>query len=147
MALARVTTDEPTCEYHYTLPQSSCPFLLIEPSINGGCSELVLDILLSGDASHDQTQYLPVPNTTDPKEDNRSPIPIYNGEPAFALDPDALAYTIGQMTRMSQEENVMVLMAHEKEAEGVLPPYPEDLGGWKQKGWKEEKDKTQSVVA
>jgi hypothetical protein len=45
------------------------------------------------------------------------------------------------MTRMSAEENVMVILAHEMEIEGVADFWPGDLSGWKQKGWKEEKEK------
>lgn len=83
-----------------------------------------------------------MPTSLEGQDDHRSPIPMYKGQPALAKDPPVLARTIGQMTRMSQEESVMVLMAHEKEAVGVLPVYPENLGAWKEEGWKAEKDKT-----
>jgi hypothetical protein len=33
-------------------------------------------------------------------------------------------------------DNVWVLLAHEKEALGIVPP-GESLAGWKAKGWKE----------
>lgn len=107
---------------------------------------LTIDILLSGDAAHHQTQYLPVPSVTSGK-DERSPIPVIDGKAQLAVDPPTLARTIGQMSRMSQEDNVMVLMAHEKEAVDTLPEYPEHLGSWKEKGWKEEKDMTKAEPA
>jgi hypothetical protein len=50
-------------------------------------------------------------------------------------------YTIGQMTRMSAEENVMVILAHEMEIEGVVDFWPGDLSAWKKKRWKQEKEK------
>jgi len=42
---------------------------------------------------------------------------------------------------MSAEENVMVILAHEMQIEGVVDVYPGDLSGWKEKGWKEEKER------
>jgi len=96
------------------------------------------DVLLSGDAAHHQTQYLPVPTDDD---DKRSPIPVIDGKPQLATDPPVLAKTIGGMTRMSKEDNIMVLMAHERQALGVLPEFPESLNDWKNKAWKEAKEK------
>jgi len=104
-------------------------------------SSLKPDVLLSGDAAHHQTQYLPVPNDDG---DKRSPIPVIDGKPQLATDPPVLAHTIGGMTRMSREEDVMVLMAHEKEALGVLAEFPEPLNGWKSKGWKQAKEASAS---
>jgi hypothetical protein len=97
------------------------------------------DILLGGDASHSQDLYLPVP--TSPEHDLRLPLPVIDGHPQLAVDPRLATYKIGQLTRMSAEENVMVLLAHEGEAEGVVDVYPGDLGVWKAKGWKEAKER------
>jgi hypothetical protein len=126
MALARVTASPPSCESGPTPTLTrrliSCP-----------------DILLGGDASHSQDLYLPVP--TSPEHDLRLPLPVIDGQPQLAVDPALATYTIGQLTRMSAEENVMVLLAHEGEAEGVVDVYPGDLGEWKAKGWKEAKER------
>ncbi|ORY29316.1 beta-lactamase-like protein [Naematelia encephala] len=98
-------------------------------------------ILLGGDASHSQDLYLPVPSSPDFPTDPRSPIPVINGKPQLATDPKLATYTIGQLSRMSAEDNVMVLLAHEGEVEGVVKTYPDDLAGWKVGGWKEEKER------
>jgi hypothetical protein len=42
---------------------------------------------------------------------------------------------------MSAEENVMVILAHEMEIEGVVDFWPGDLSAWKKKRWKQEKEK------
>jgi hypothetical protein len=62
---------------------------------------------------------------------------VIDGEPQLAINPSQNTWTIGQLTRMSMENDVMVVLAHEGEAEGVLDEWPKDLGGWKEKGWKE----------
>ncbi|GFZ51913.1 hypothetical protein JCM24511_09683 [Saitozyma sp. JCM 24511] len=92
-----------------------------------------------GDASHSQDLYLPVP--TSREHDLRLPLPVIDGQPQLAVDPALATHTIGQLTRMSAEENVMVLLAHEGEAGGVVDVYPGDLGQWKAKGWKEAKER------
>lgn len=66
---------------------------------------------------------------------------MIDGQPQLAVDPALATHTIGQLTRMSAEENVMVLLAHEGEAGGVVDVYPGDLGQWKAKGWKEAKER------
>ncbi|WVQ63902.1 uncharacterized protein L199_002058 [Kwoniella botswanensis] len=95
-------------------------------------------VLLAGDAAHHQNMYLPIPT---PEADLRSPKPVIDGKVAFAEDPVQATYVVGQLTRMSMEDNVMVLLAHEKEAMGVVDYFPEDICEWKEKGWKEEKQK------
>ncbi|WVR09064.1 hypothetical protein IAU60_006125 [Kwoniella sp. DSM 27419] len=102
-------------------------------------------ILLGGDASHHQALYLPVP--TSPSKDFRSPIPVLDGEPQLAIDPPLLTYTIGQLTRMSAEDNVMVVLAHEGQIDGVVDLYPGDLSHWKDKGWKEAKEREVTKAA
>ncbi|WVW81950.1 hypothetical protein I302_103953 [Kwoniella bestiolae CBS 10118] len=94
-------------------------------------------VLLGGDASHHQALYLPVPTAT---EDLRSPIPVIDGKPQLAIDPELATYTIGQLTRMSKEDNVLVILAHEGQVEGAVDQYPGDLSGWKEKGWKGKKE-------
>ena len=101
-------------------------------------TKLISDVLLGGDASHSQDLYLPVP--TDDR-DTRNPLPVIDGKVSLAIDPALATYTIGQMTRMSAEDNVMVVLAHEMEVDGVVDFWPGDLSGWKEKGWKEEKEK------
>ncbi|KAK6906026.1 hypothetical protein I203_100007 [Kwoniella mangroviensis CBS 8507] len=95
-------------------------------------------VLLAGDAAHHQNMYLPIPTS---ECDLRSPKPVIDGKVMFAEDPVQATYVIGQLTRMSIEDNVMVLLAHEKEAIGVVDYFPEDICRWKEKGWKEEKQK------
>ena len=56
-------------------------------------------------------------------------------------DPTQSAFDVGSLTRMSMEDNIMVLLAHETPAEKVLPRWPESISDWKQRGWKEEKQK------
>lgn len=112
------------------------------------------DILLGGDASHHQDLYLPIPTSpsnsnsnspsnspfNSPTKDPRSPIPVIHGQPQLATDPPMATYTIGQLTRMSAEEDIMVILAHEGEVEGVVQFWPGDLGGWKEMGWKGRKE-------
>lgn len=59
------------------------------------------------------------------------------------MDEDPLVNTqnVGRLTRLSAEDNIMVILAHEGEVEAVLPTWPRDLGDWKVNGWKEEKEK------
>lgn len=132
MALARVTASPPSCE------SGSIPTLTRRLTSR-------TDILLGGDASHSQELYLPVPIS--PEQDLRLPLPVINGQPQLAVDPALATHTIGQLTRMSAEENVMVLLAHEGEAEGIVDVYPGDLGEWKAKGWKEAKERDVKVRA
>jgi hypothetical protein len=98
------------------------------------------DILLAGDSSHSQDLYLPVPSPIYPK-DPRSPNPVIDGKPELAINPAQATWTIGQLTRMSMEENVMVILAHEGEVEGVVDVYPGDVREWMEKGWKGAKEK------
>lgn len=60
------------------------------------------------------------------------------------MDEDPLVNTqnVGRLTRLSAEENIMVILAHEGEVEGVLPIWPRDICQWKTQGWKEEKEKS-----
>lgn len=70
------------------------------------------------------------------------PKPVVDGVVQMAVDPEVATWTIGQLTRMSAEPNVMVLLAHELPAEGLLPEYPHGtLEEWKEKGWKEAKER------
>jgi hypothetical protein len=103
------------------------------------------DVFLAGDTSHHQTLYLPVP--IDGQSDHRTKLPFYpkpdgSGE-LTTMDEDPLVNTqsVGRLTRLSAEDNIMVILAHESEVEGVLPIWPRDLAEWKVNGWKEEKDK------
>jgi hypothetical protein len=66
---------------------------------------------------------------------------VIDGKVSLAMNPALATFTIGQMTRMSAEDDVMVILAHEVEIEGVVDFYPGNLSGWKEKGWKEEKEK------
>ncbi|WVQ93214.1 hypothetical protein IAU59_000278 [Kwoniella sp. CBS 9459] len=102
-------------------------------------------LLLGGDSSHHQALYLPVPISE--TEDLRSPLPVLDGKPQLAVDPELATYTIGQLTRMSNEDNVMVILAHEAQVDGVVDKYPGDLGEWQSKGWKEEKEKEVTETA
>ncbi len=75
--------------------------------------------------------------------DARARIPYAAGEPAIDRDPLAANQTISRLTRMSAEQNVMVLLAHEVEAGGVLPLFPDDGSGlrdWQAQGWKAKKE-------
>jgi hypothetical protein len=117
------------------LPESPRILILVRPPF---LADLTIDILLGGDASHSQDLYLPVP--TD-QQDTRNPLPVIDGKVSLAIDPALATYTIGQMTRMSAEDNVMVILAHEMEVDGVVDFWPSDLSAWKQKGWKEEKER------
>jgi hypothetical protein len=59
-----------------------------------------------------------------------------------ALDDDPVENTvsISRLTRMSAEDNVMVLLAHEGQVENVLPEWPETLDNWKTNGLKRQKE-------
>ncbi|WWC91213.1 uncharacterized protein L201_006155 [Kwoniella dendrophila CBS 6074] len=95
-------------------------------------------VLLAGDAAHHQTMYLPVPTS---EGDFRSPKPVINGKVQFAEDPIKATFVVGQLTRMTQEDNVMVILAHEKEVKDVVDYHPNDIAKWKEMGWKEQKER------
>ncbi|KAJ9105301.1 hypothetical protein QFC21_001669 [Naganishia friedmannii] len=101
-------------------------------------------VFLAGDTSHHQSLYLPVP--TEGQPDTRTKVPFYpkseGSKEMTSLDDDPIVNTqnIGRLTRLSAEDNIMVLLAHEGEVEGILPVWPEDLSRWKTRGWKEEKE-------
>ncbi|OCF35573.1 hypothetical protein I316_02627 [Kwoniella heveanensis BCC8398] len=84
---------------------------------------------------------------TSESEDLRSPIPVVDGKPQLAVDPELATYTIGQLTRMSRENNVMVILAHEAQVDGVVDKFPESLNDWRSKGWKEKKEKEVTEAA
>jgi hypothetical protein len=56
-------------------------------------------------------------------------------------DPVVNTQSVSRLTRLSAEENIMVILAHEGEVEGVLPVWPRNINQWKANGWKEEKEK------
>ena len=51
------------------------------------------------------------------------------------------AFDVGSLTRLSMEDDIMVLLAHETPAGKILPRWPESISQWKDKGWKEAKQK------
>lgn len=67
---------------------------------------------------------------------------MIDGEVKMTADPVVRAKNMGQLTRMSAEDNVMVLLAHEPEAEAVLPLWPETANDWRAKGYKRQKQKS-----
>jgi hypothetical protein len=79
--------------------------------------------------------------------DTRTKVPFYpkseGSKELTSLDDDPIVNTqnIGRLTRLSAEDDIMVLLAHEGEVEEILPVWPEDLGRWKVRGWKEEKER------
>ncbi|WRT69069.1 uncharacterized protein IL334_006052 [Kwoniella shivajii] len=95
-------------------------------------------VLLAGDAAHHQNMYLPVPTS---EGDYRTPKSVVDGVVQLADDPVVATYTVGQLTRMSQEENVMVILSHERGVQGIIDYFPKDIGKWKERGWKEAKEK------
>lgn len=97
----------------------------------------ITDILLGADVAHSQETYLPVPTTSD--DDRRGTEPVVDGKVPFLADIKQGVHDIGTLTRMSAEDNVMVLLAHEAPAVDVLPRWPKTLNGWKKEGWKDEK--------
>lgn len=103
------------------------------------------DIFLAGDTSHHQTLYLPVPVNGEP--DRRTGLPFYpsldGSEKLTTMDEDPIVNTqsVSRLTRLSAEDNIMVILAHEGEVEGVLPVWPESINQWRKNGWKEEKEK------
>lgn len=56
-------------------------------------------------------------------------------------DPIVNTQSVSRLTRLSAEDNIMVILAHEGEVEGVLPVWPESINQWRKNGWKEEKEK------
>lgn len=102
------------------------------------------DILLSGDTCHQQCMYLPIPSPGQP--DKRSRIGSWQDQDgswcSMHEDLPTAVHSMGALTRASQEDNIMVLLAHEKEIEGLAPNWQEgDLADWKEQGWKEAKEK------
>ncbi|KAH8080931.1 beta-lactamase-like protein [Filobasidium floriforme] len=101
-------------------------------------------LVLAGDTAHHQSLYLPVPA---PGEvDRRTRIPFFempntNGSRISMHENPTEAYvSIGRLSRMSMEENIMVLLAHEGQVKGVIPDWPESLDNWKANGFKEKKE-------
>lgn len=56
-------------------------------------------------------------------------------------DPIVNTQSVSRLTRLSAEDNIMVILAHEGEVEGVLPVWPESINQWRRNGWKEKKEK------
>jgi hypothetical protein len=130
-----VTTDPDTCEVDNLSSH-------LDPQTNP--QSLVADLVLAGDTAHHQSLYLPVPA---PGEvDRRTRIPFFempntNGSRISMHENPTEAYVaIGRLTRMSIEENIMVLLAHEGQVKGVIPDWPESLDNWKANGFKEKKE-------
>ena len=114
MGLARVTTSPPTCalkDISLRSLQDSADFP---------------DILLGADVAHSQETYLPVPSSSS-SSDPRGTEPVLNGKVPFLDDPVRGVHDIGTLTRMSAEEDVMVLLAHEAPALDVLPAHAAQL--------------------
>ena len=51
-------------------------------------------------------------------------------DPVVAID------TINRLARMEQEDNILVLVAHDKLAQAVLPPFPTWCNDWLETGLK-----------
>lgn len=102
-------------------------------------------MFLAGDTSHHQTLYLPVP--VEGESDRRTGLPFYpslDGSGVLTtMDADPVVNTqnVSRLTRLSAEDNIMVILAHEGEVEGVLPTWPQNINQWKANGWKEGKEK------
>jgi hypothetical protein len=68
-------------------------------------------------------------------------MPGSGGKRVSTHDNPALAtLAVGRLTRMSAEDNIMVLLAHEGQVKCVIPDWPEALDDWRAKGFKEKKE-------
>ena len=96
--------------------------------------------MLGGDCCHDQALY------AYPCHHGIAKYTTSHGEEVTLHEDHAAAKeNMKRLHRMSQRDNVMVILAHEREALGVLPFLDKSgenrgaLKDWKAKGWKEMK--------
>ena len=127
MALVRTTTSPDTCKsLHRHVP------VLAD----------IEDVLLAGDSAHAQESFLPIPPSSDLSgPDPRAPRSVEDGQPMMTENPERSAFDVGSLTRLSMDDDIMVLLAHETPAGKILPRWPESISQWKDKGWKEAKQK------
>lgn len=100
-------------------------------------------IVMGGDTCHDRCLYHPPSQGLRPKI---AFFPSIAGSGFGTMHGDvATAYeSIGRIERMDQQENIMVILAHEGELLNVVDFYPKTANDWKKKGWKESANKMTS---
>ena len=58
------------------------------------------------------------------------------GAAGMHSDVVAATSTVDKIKQLNKDSNVLVVLAHDRYCEGVLPLIPNTLNGWKQKQWK-----------
>ncbi|KAJ4985088.1 metallo-beta-lactamase superfamily protein [Stagonosporopsis vannaccii] len=123
-------------------------------------------IFMGGDACHHcgqfrPTPYLPMPATLSPSPLANPPFaqssfcpgslfkqihpqkslaePFYRvkNKPQFLQDLPATLQTVDKLTEFDANENVLVIIAHDRSLLDVLEFYPSSANSWKEKGWRE----------
>ncbi|KAK0202307.1 beta-lactamase-like protein [Desarmillaria ectypa] len=61
---------------------------------------------------------------------------IPSGRSAYA-DPETARETITKLGKLDASPDILVLIAHDPTAHGVIDEFPESVNDWKQRGWKE----------
>lgn len=59
-----------------------------------------------------------------------------NGQPGFHKNPIDARKTISKTQLLHEKPEVLVVLAHDAQLDGVLPTYPKTLNGWRELGWK-----------
>ncbi|KAK0452797.1 beta-lactamase-like protein [Desarmillaria tabescens] len=61
---------------------------------------------------------------------------VPSGKSAYA-DPETASETITKLGKLDASPDILVLIAHDCTAPGVIDEFPESMNDWKEKGWKE----------
>ncbi len=57
--------------------------------------------------------------------------------PSVYKDYEATMRSLGHLVRLDADPDVLMVIAHDGTAPGVVEDFPESVNGWKEKGWKE----------
>ncbi|KAK0188328.1 beta-lactamase-like protein [Armillaria mellea] len=109
-------------------------------------------VLLGGDSCHHPGQLRPTANHhrhfpcpgrileslgDDSVSSRTTPLlTVPSGKSAYA-DPEISRETITKLSKLDASPDILVLIAHDATAPGIVAEFPESVNDWKEKGWKE----------
>ncbi|KAF1986938.1 hypothetical protein K402DRAFT_393093 [Aulographum hederae CBS 113979] len=73
----------------------------------------------------------------DIQRNKRADEPFYLASDKISFDVEKARWTADGLQEFDADENVLVGIAHDAKFLGVVDMFPEDVGGWKEKGWGE----------
>lgn len=63
--------------------------------------------------------------------------PFFQPTSGWTIDVDEAVQTISKLTTFDADPNIMVMVAHDITLMGLIDMFPDDVGRWKEKGWKQ----------